>query len=187
MGPGQPVGAVLDANVLYSAFLRDVLLRLAAAGLFQPYWTERIHEEWTRNLLAKRPDIVPAVLSRTRAGMDRHFPGALVVGFEPLEAQLAGVHPGDQHVAAAALKAGARRIVTHNLKHFPAEALEPYGLVPESPDDFVSQLIQADPAMTGAAVVAHRTGLQRPAYTEAEYAAAFRRAGLTKSASLLWP
>jgi hypothetical protein len=187
MGPGEPTGAVLDANVLYSAFLRDVLLRLAAAGLFLPYWTERIHDEWIRNLLAKRPDISSAVLAGTRAGMDRFFPGALVLGFEPFEARLAGVHPGDRHVAAAALKARAQRIITHNLKHFPADALQPHGLVSESPDDFVTRLVKADPATAGAAIVAHRTGLKRPAYTEAEYAAAFRRAGLEKSASLLWP
>jgi hypothetical protein len=187
MPPAEPTGAVLDANVLYSAFLRDVLLRLAAAGLFQPYWTERIHDEWTRNLLAKRPDISPAVLSRTRDGMDRFFPGALVAEFEPLEGKLPGVHPGDRHVAAAALKAGAQRIVTHNLKHFPAHALHPHGLVSESPDDFVARLIQADPDTTQAALEAHRTGLRRPPYTVSEYAAAFRRAGLERSASLLWP
>lgn len=34
MAGGQFVGAVLDANVIYSAFLRDVLLRLAARPTF---------------------------------------------------------------------------------------------------------------------------------------------------------
>lgn len=187
MGRGEPAGAVLDANVLYSAFLRDVLLRLAAAGLFLPYWTERIHDEWIRNLLANRPDISSAVLARTRAGMDRYFPGALVLGFEPFEARLAGVHPSDRHVAAAALKARAQHIITHNLKHFPADALQPHGPGSESPDDFVARLIQANLATVGAATVAHRTGLKGPAFTEAEYATAFRRAGLEKSASLLRP
>lgn len=49
--------AVLDANVLYPQFLRDVPLRLAAAELFVPRWTDRIHQEWTRNLATNRPDI----------------------------------------------------------------------------------------------------------------------------------
>lgn len=32
--------AVLDANVLYPAPLRDYLLNLAAVGLYMPAWTE---------------------------------------------------------------------------------------------------------------------------------------------------
>jgi predicted nucleic acid-binding protein len=72
MGRREPVRAVLDANVLYSAFLRDVLLQLSAANLFLPYWSERIHEEWTRNLLAHRPDLPPEKLFRTRVVMDTH-------------------------------------------------------------------------------------------------------------------
>lgn len=46
--------AVLDANVLYSAPLRDFLLRLAEAGLYKPKWTNEIQEEWIRNLLVKK-------------------------------------------------------------------------------------------------------------------------------------
>jgi hypothetical protein len=32
-------------------------MRLALAGLFQARWTDRIHDEWARNVLADRPDI----------------------------------------------------------------------------------------------------------------------------------
>jgi hypothetical protein len=37
--------AVLDAWVLYPAPLRDFFMRLAVQ-LYQPKWTEEIHEEW---------------------------------------------------------------------------------------------------------------------------------------------
>ena len=37
--------AVLDANVLYSAAMRDFFMRLATRFVFQPKWTESIHEE----------------------------------------------------------------------------------------------------------------------------------------------
>jgi hypothetical protein len=39
--------AVLDASVLYPLPLRDTLLRVAEAGLYEPCWSERILEEAT--------------------------------------------------------------------------------------------------------------------------------------------
>ena len=53
-----------DACVLYPASLRDLLVRLALSDLFQARWTDEIHDEWTRNVLADRPEITPASLSR---------------------------------------------------------------------------------------------------------------------------
>jgi len=37
--------AVFDACILYSAPLRDFLLRLASAKLVRPFWSEEIHAE----------------------------------------------------------------------------------------------------------------------------------------------
>jgi hypothetical protein len=88
---------------------------------------------------------------------------------------------------AAALKAGAERIITCNLKHFPAEALRPHGIVAQHPDDFVSDLYRGDAVTTRGVLEKHRVGLQRTPHEPAEYAAALVRAGLTKSAALLWP
>ena len=51
--------ALYDANVLYSAPLRDLLMRLAMTGLYRAKWTEEIHAEWMRNLLFNRPDLKP--------------------------------------------------------------------------------------------------------------------------------
>lgn len=184
---GEPVGAVLDANVLYSAFVRDVLLRLAAAGLFRPYWTERIHDEWIRSLLVHRPDLSPAKLARTRAGMDAFFPDALVVGYEALEVQFSGVSPEDRHVAAAALKAGAGQIVTQNLRDFPASALRPHGIVACDADEFIRMPATTAAAAAHAALDEHRLALHRPALTPDEYRAPFVRNGLSRSAAFLWP
>jgi hypothetical protein len=58
--------AIFDACVLYPAPLRDFLLRLSLTDLFRARWTERIHEEWIRSVLAKRPDLSPEQLQRTR-------------------------------------------------------------------------------------------------------------------------
>ena len=67
-----------DACVLYPAPLRDLLMQLALSDLFQARWTDQIHGEWTRNVLADRPDILPASLARCRRLMDEHVPDCLI-------------------------------------------------------------------------------------------------------------
>jgi hypothetical protein len=66
----RPV-ALLDANVLYPARLRDLLIRLDIAGRYQARWTERILDECFDNIVEDRPDLTPAQLARTR----RHHEG----------------------------------------------------------------------------------------------------------------
>ena len=61
--PDRPV-CVYDANVLYSAQLRDFLMRLALGEVVQAHWTEQIHEEWMRNVRADYPDITEEDLQR---------------------------------------------------------------------------------------------------------------------------
>ena len=64
-----------DACVLYPAPLRDLLVRLALTDLFQARWTDAIHEEWVRNVLADRPQFFTD-LSAPFYGANR--PGATV-------------------------------------------------------------------------------------------------------------
>jgi predicted nucleic acid-binding protein len=117
------ISALLDSCVLYPARLRDLLLSLAAAGFFRPFWSEMIHEEWIRNVLANRPDLTRAQLDAARSAMDRAFPAASISGFERLVPTLKLPDPDDRHILAAAIHARAELIVTVNLKDFPAAAL----------------------------------------------------------------
>ena len=55
---------VYDANVLYSAQLRDFLVRLALGEVVRAHWSERIHEEWMRDVEADYPDIAEENLQR---------------------------------------------------------------------------------------------------------------------------
>lgn len=180
-----PPAAVLDANVLYPQFLRDVLLRLAAAELFVPRWTDRIQDEWTRNLLRDRPDLTPERLANTHRHMARAFPEAQVAGYAHLEARFGGVHPKDRHGAAAALASGATHIVTWNRRDFPAEALAPHGIEAADPDAFVSALLDwaGDVAVT--VLERHRAGLLKPPHTWPTYKSALRAAGLVTAAERL--
>ena len=49
--------AVYDANVLYPNTLRDLLIRLARAGLVQARWSEQILDEAFAALCRRRPDV----------------------------------------------------------------------------------------------------------------------------------
>jgi hypothetical protein len=75
---------LLDANVLYPVYLRDALLRFAQAGIFQVRWSEQILDEMARNVKAKHPDLDPARIDRMVGLMKKHFPEAMVTGYEPL-------------------------------------------------------------------------------------------------------
>jgi hypothetical protein len=174
--PAQLV-AVLDANVLYPQFLRDVLLRLAAAELFTPRWSDRIQREWMRNLAENRPDLPPARIARVRTLMEEAFPEAEVKGYRAYQRLFAGVDPKDRHVAAAALKGGATVIVTHNLRDFPSDALSTHGLRASDPDGFIVRLVARDRATAAVTLERHRLALAKPPYSPSEYRAAFVAAG----------
>lgn len=85
----RPV-ALLDANVLYPARLRDLLIRLAIAGLYQARWSEQILDECFDNLLEDRPDLTPEQLARTRQLMTTALPDASVTDYED---RIAGLDP----------------------------------------------------------------------------------------------
>ena len=65
---------VLDACVLYPAPIRDILLSLAAEGLFIVKWSDIIQNEWLRNLLANRADLKKEQLIQTVRVMNLAFP-----------------------------------------------------------------------------------------------------------------
>ena len=129
---------IYDANVLYPSMLRDLLIRVAQAGLVRARWTEAILDETFRNLKANRPDLDPVKLDRTRVLMCAAVPDCIVDDYEPLEQVFMDLpDPGDAHVMAAALKVQAQVIVTNNLKHFPDETLSHWGIEAKNPDDFL--------------------------------------------------
>jgi hypothetical protein len=74
--------AVYDSCVLYPAPLRDLLMHLALTDLFQAKWTDTIHQEWMKNVLANRPELTLYQLQHTRDLMNMH--DCLVTGHEVL-------------------------------------------------------------------------------------------------------
>lgn len=87
---------VYDANVLYPSTLRDLLIRIAGAGLVQAKWTEQILDEVFRNIRKNRPDLSEEQLGRTRSLMLTSVRDCLVTGYEPLIPALDLPDPGDR-------------------------------------------------------------------------------------------
>lgn len=113
-----------DANVLYPAQLRDLLIRLAVGGLVRAHWTDAIHEEWIRNVLADYSDITREELRRTRRLIEQALPAGRIEGYEHRISSLSLPDPDDRHILAAAIEIGADAIVTFNLDDFPASRLD---------------------------------------------------------------
>ena len=180
------INAVFDACVLYSAPLRDFVLRLAEDDLLSPYWSKEIHNEWTRNLLRNRPDLKRENLERTRQNMDTRFPHGLVEGHESIIPTLSLPDPNDRHVLAVAIHVKAEYIVTFNLNDFPNSVLKQYGIESILPDEFVLRLIRKSPYAFLRAVKKHRLSLTRPSKTVEEYLATLEKQRLSKTVAFLW-
>lgn len=177
--------AFLDANVLYSAGLRDLLMRLALQGLFRIKWSEQVHEEWMRNLLAKRPDLTREKLERTRQLMERAAPDSLVKGYTALLDSITLPDPDDRHVLAAAITGKADVIVTFNLMDFPKSVLSSYGIEAWHPDVFITHLLKSNPNQVYEAIKQHRVALKNPPKTVTEYLIDRENDGLTATVSHL--
>lgn len=176
---------VYDACVLHPAPLRDLLLRLAQTGLVQAKWTERILDEVFSSVAAKRPDLDPARLARTRQLMTDSLPDCLVRGYEALVESLDLPDPDDRHVLAAAIRVGAQVIVTWNERDFPAERLGPLGIEAQDPDAFVGHLIDLSPGAVLRVLQEQAADLTNPPLTVADVLDRLQSNGLVQSVAAL--
>ncbi len=177
--------ALLDANVLYPAPLRDYLLHLANVELYKPKWTQEIQEEWIRNLLFKRTDLKRESLEKARAAMNAAFPDANITHYEEIMKGLSLPDEKDRHVLAAAIKARVDVIVTFNLKDFPAEYLKKYDIEAQHPDEFIANFIGLDKAKSLEALQNQVRSLKNPPKSKGEVLELLERCGLQKSVAHL--
>jgi hypothetical protein len=75
--------------------------------------------------------------------------------------------------------------VTYNLADFPAEALVPFDIEAQHPDDFLISLLDAAPGAVCAAVKRQRESLRNPPKTAEELLATLEAQGLTQAVARL--
>ena len=170
---GSGSTALLDACTLIPIRLTSTLLWLAEAGLFEVLWSEAILDEVERNL--PKVGISAEQAARRVATMRNAFgAAALVDDFEHLIAEMT-CDPKDRHVLAAAVRAGADRLVTFNLADFPLESVEGHGIEVVHPDAFLVRLLTDRPDDVVAVLERSTGGLRKPPQTTREFLASMTR------------
>lgn len=178
-----PFTAVLDTNIIYPVIIRDLLFWFAHYDLFTPKWSKHIFDEWKDVMVRKGVDIKEAEKRVQKANMA--FPDALVKNYTELIQMLNLPDEKDCHVLAAAIKTNADIIVTNNLKDFPQEYLDSFGLKAKNADDFLSEIITLNPEKSIAAFREMALNKRNPVMTEYEILNSLRKAGLLNTASYL--
>lgn len=151
---------LLDACVLYPTVMREILIGVAAAGLYQPLWSPRILEEWAR-AAAKLGPGQEALARGEIAALEARWPGASVSPHTGDEARLWLPDPADVHVLAAAIAGSADVLLTLNVRDFPRHTLAEEGLEREVPDLFLRALWAAHPAEVEAVACAVQAEAER--------------------------
>ena len=136
-------GVVLDACVLIPASLRDTLLRVAEKGMYRLYWSDVILEEVSRNLVKRHMTSLENAQALTNE-MRQFFAEATVRNFETLVPCMTNDEK-DRHVLAVAVMSRSQVIVTSNIQDFPVTALDPFGIEAQTPDEFLTHILDLYP------------------------------------------
>lgn len=86
--------------------------------------------------------------------------------------------PDDRHVLAAAIVGRCDAIVTQNQKDFPKEALAPFGIETQHPDDFFRNQLSLAPGLACSALRKVRARLKNPPKSVDEYLSILTQQGL---------
>jgi predicted nucleic acid-binding protein len=182
----RPVSLFLDANVLYSAGCRDLMIEASLEGLCRCLWSMQVLTEFKAALLRTRPDLKPAQIHRLLGLLASVCPDALQrhrpvdrIALPPLD------DPADAHVLLGAYEARAEIIITFNLRHFPRRILGPIGLVAMSPDQWLCSMAKPAPGVMNEIAERCRSRLVRPPLSRADHFEALRRSGLPRFAAFL--
>lgn len=176
--------AVLDACVLYPTVLREILLGVAARGLYEPMWSERILREWTRATDKIGPGAM--LQAESEAVVVRAaFPRACLREQPNIEARVSLPDPNDEHVLAVAIAGHADAIVTFNAQDFPRPVLAEFGIERRDPDGFLWELWSRNPAEVAAVIEQVRTTAERLSGEEWPVRKLLKKAQLPKMGKVL--
>jgi hypothetical protein len=167
------IPVVADADTLFGATTRGLLIHLDYQGLIRLHWSPLILDELSRALVdtGRKPNAESAL--RHEQLMRAALPQA-EIPTQQLQAQFSSVAPAmrsakDIHVAAcaAAILAGGFypsdqvvSLVTKNIRDFGVRKLATLGIAVQRPDAFLREQFKQDPAAIASAFAALRVTLR---------------------------
>ena len=175
---------VYDACALHGNTSRDLLIRIAQAGLVRAKWTDRILDELIESL-ADRGIGSPEKRERLRKLITNSVADSMVTGHEQLTDSLRLPDPNDRHVLAAAIRAHAQLIVTDNTRDFPVGELKQWDIETKTPDEFVRDLIGIDAWTVHACVRDIVASRDNPPVTTESVLGQLERSGMVQTTSAL--
>ncbi|MCX6880769.1 MAG: PIN domain-containing protein [Verrucomicrobia bacterium] len=135
---------VLDACVLANYGVANLLLLLAEKPrLYLPAWSDEILAE-TRRTQIDQLGWEARLADSFQSELCRAFPEGLVNGYEHVVGQCSNDEK-DRHVLACAIHCNSELILTFNLRHFPEDALAPWGVSAFHPQDYLITLFDLEP------------------------------------------
>jgi len=174
---------VLDTNVIYPIEIRDLLLWFAYFDLYTPKWSASIFSEW--KTVMRRKGLSESEIEQRTNRLNQAFPDALVSNYETLVELINLPDIDDRHVLAAAIKCDADIIVTNNLRDFPQDILDTFGLSAKSADDFLTDIIDINHDTALDAFRSLVRNRRNPELDEFQVLDLLRRNGLTDTANYL--
>ncbi|MEM9059660.1 MAG: PIN domain-containing protein [Pseudomonadota bacterium] len=167
MGEGSTEGGgaarvFLDACVLFPPLVRSILLSLAERGVFEPFWSQRVLDEWRLSVVRKYGLSVEAEIMAAQDAMMTRFETAMGEADPDFEALIELPDPADAHVLAAAHALDAKVLLTFNLRDFPRRALARTAITVRHPDEFLWDLLSGSPSPVAAATAEALAGAEVP-------------------------
>jgi predicted nucleic acid-binding protein len=134
---------VLDTCVLFPTVVRNILLKLALSGEFQPVWSQNIIEEWIWS--SKKNGMISTESAKVEIMQTKLiFPNSLwnLEEINNIDYWLPDLD--DIHVLALAIQSKSKGIITFNKKDFPNSILGKYDLFSVTPDQFILEIFKVD-------------------------------------------
>lgn len=175
-----------DTNVLLGIRELDLLMRCHAAEILEVVWCDELLAEFERKL----PEVWGFSPEKARDTVRRFTSaapdGRIALGaYRGLIAEMTGKDPDDHPIAAAA-RAGADILLTHNLSDFPTDDLGA-NCMARSPADLFSTLADLYPEDLASVIRRSAAGLSRPPLTAHEVLDKLAEVGLGEMVARLRP
>lgn len=145
MSQADPPRAVLDADIIYSRVLHELMGRVADdLRLLDLVWSEDLLAEARRSLTQKK-NLTEEVATRWVDYLPKNFPDGRtdVAGAPDVDVDALTDDPDDHHVCALAIASGASYLFTHD-RGYLREALGGLGVEVLAPDPFLVAAFEAD-------------------------------------------